>query len=105
MANSPAAWTTPEAFDPVSNRKHGQLQEWAKDFEEKEPGHRHMSHMYGLYPGAEITRDKTPEIARPRAYRWNAGCRRGARTRDGVGLGLSISGPALERAIALTNRW
>ncbi len=43
--------------------KHGQLQEWAKDFDEKEPGQRHMSHMYGLYPGAGVTRNKTPKIA------------------------------------------
>ena len=49
---------------PYQIGRHGQLQEWSKDFEEKEPGHRHMSHMYGLYPGAEITRDKTPEIAK-----------------------------------------
>jgi alpha-L-fucosidase 2 len=35
--------------------KHGQLQEWYRDFEEQEPGHRHMSHMYGLYPGSQLT--------------------------------------------------
>ena len=35
--------------------KHGQLQEWSKDFDEPEPGQRHMSHMYPLYPGCEFT--------------------------------------------------
>ena len=44
--------------------KHGQLQEWSEDFDESEPGHRHMSHMYGLYPGREITIRKTPELAK-----------------------------------------
>lgn len=34
------------------------LQEWFYDFKEAEPGHRHMSHMYGLYPGEMFERDK-----------------------------------------------
>lgn len=38
----------------------GQLQEWLEDYEEWEPGHRHISHSFGLYPGAQITR-QTPE--------------------------------------------
>ncbi len=38
----------------------GQLQEWIEDYEEFEPGHRHISHAFGLYPSAQITR-KTPE--------------------------------------------
>lgn len=41
----------------------GQLLEWSEEFEEPEPGHRHMSHLYGLYPGAEITPAGTPELA------------------------------------------
>ncbi|CAM4378440.1 glycoside hydrolase family 95 protein [Paenibacillus tarimensis] len=41
--------------------KHGQLQEWLEDFEEHEPGHRHVSHLYGLYPGSEI-HPGTPEL-------------------------------------------
>ena len=40
--------------------KFGQLQEWMEDFEEFEPGHRHISHAFGLYPAAQITRH-TPE--------------------------------------------
>jgi alpha-L-fucosidase 2 len=34
--------------------KYGQLQEWSVDFEENQPGQRHMSHLYPVYPGAEI---------------------------------------------------
>jgi alpha-L-fucosidase 2 len=33
----------------------GQIQEWSKDFEEVDPHHRHMSHLYGVYPGDQIT--------------------------------------------------
>ncbi|MFC9712112.1 glycoside hydrolase N-terminal domain-containing protein [Paenibacillus sp. NPDC056933] len=40
----------------------GQLQEWFKDFAESEPGHRHVSHLYGLYPGEQINRLHTPEL-------------------------------------------
>ncbi|HTK09027.1 MAG TPA: glycoside hydrolase N-terminal domain-containing protein [Ktedonobacteraceae bacterium] len=42
--------------------QYGQLQEWIEDFGEPEPGHRHMSHLYGLYPGEYITSEKTPEL-------------------------------------------
>jgi alpha-L-fucosidase 2 len=41
----------------------GQLQEWSVDFAEAEPGHRHMSHLIGLYPGSQITPEDTPELA------------------------------------------
>lgn len=38
---------------PYKTGKYGQLQEWPIDYEEVEPGHRHISHLYGIYP-AEI---------------------------------------------------
>jgi alpha-L-fucosidase 2 len=42
----------------------GHLQEWLHDWDEKAPEqhHRHVSHLYALYPGAQITRRKTPEL-------------------------------------------
>ena len=40
----------------------GQLQEWSVDFEEPEPQHRHLSHLYGFHPGDQITKEKTPEL-------------------------------------------
>jgi len=43
--------------------KHGQLQEWLKDFDEAEPGHRHVSHLFALHPGHSITLRGTPELA------------------------------------------
>ena len=45
---------------PLQIGKHGQLLEWSEDFEEWEPGHRHISHLYGLHPANEITQS-TPE--------------------------------------------
>jgi alpha-L-fucosidase 2 len=49
---------------PYQIGRYGQLQEWSVDFEESTPGQRHMSHMYPLYPGSEITPRDTPELAR-----------------------------------------
>ncbi len=49
---------------PYQIGKHGQLQEWSKDFDEREPDHRHMSHMYGLFPGSDISPMRTPAIAK-----------------------------------------
>ena len=45
------------------SEKTGRLQEWAFDYDEPEPGHRHMSHMYGLHPSSQITLRGTPELA------------------------------------------
>lgn len=42
----------------------GQLQEWATDFEEQDPQHRHLSHLYGLHPGTQISPLTTPELAK-----------------------------------------
>jgi len=43
--------------------KYGQLQEWSVDFDEDEPGQRHMSHLYPVYPGGEMTPRTMPELA------------------------------------------
>jgi len=43
--------------------KYGQIQEWVEDYEEAEPGHRHMSHLFALHPGNQILRRQTPELA------------------------------------------
>ncbi len=41
----------------------GRLMEWAEEFEEVEPGHRHISHLFAVHPGSQITTLKTPELA------------------------------------------
>lgn len=40
----------------------GRLAEWDHDVVEREPGHRHISHLYALFPGDQITPDSTPEL-------------------------------------------
>ncbi|MCC6394677.1 MAG: glycoside hydrolase family 95 protein [Bryobacterales bacterium] len=49
---------------PYRTGRHGELLEWYRDFDEREPGHRHMSHLYALYPGYEFGLRRTPEMAR-----------------------------------------
>lgn len=46
---------------PTKVGKDGTIREWFEDFEESEPGHRHMSHLLGLHPFAMIT-PRTPEL-------------------------------------------
>ncbi|MFC1764283.1 glycoside hydrolase N-terminal domain-containing protein [Planctomycetota bacterium] len=48
---------------PLQVGKHGQLQEWLEDYEENEPGHRHLSHLFGLFPGDQISLEDTPVFA------------------------------------------
>jgi alpha-L-fucosidase 2 len=75
--------------------KHGQLQEWLEDWDDLEPEHRHLSPLWGLYPGSEITPSRTPALAAAAAitldrrgtggcgwsYAWKMGLR--ARLHDG----------------------
>lgn len=52
-----------ERLTPTRISESGRIMEWPEDYEEVEPGHRHISHLYGLYPAGEITVDGTPELA------------------------------------------
>ncbi len=47
---------------PFRTGARGQLLEWSRDFGEFEPHHRHMSHLYGFYPGNQITWSQTPGL-------------------------------------------
>ena len=42
--------------------RHGQLQEWLEDFDEVQPGHRHVSHLIGVFPGEQMTADVATEF-------------------------------------------
>ena len=48
---------------PYAVGSKGQLEEWSQDFADGEPSHRHVSHLYGVFPGDQITLRKTPELA------------------------------------------
>ena len=49
---------------PPQIGKHGQLMEWGEDYDEPEPGHRHVSHLFALHPGRQITVTGTPDLAK-----------------------------------------
>jgi alpha-L-fucosidase 2 len=48
---------------PFRTGKYGQLQEWLEDYDEPEPGHRHISHLFALFPENQITLRGTPALA------------------------------------------
>ena len=41
----------------------GRLMEWAEEFPEVEPGHRHISHLFEVHPGSQINMELSPELA------------------------------------------
>ena len=61
----------------------GRLMEWLEEYPEPEPTHRHVSHLWGLYPGSEITPDGTPELA--------AAARRSLERRGDASTGWSLA--------------
>lgn len=67
---------------PIKVNADGRLAEWSGDFEENDVRHRHLSHLYGLYPGSLITVDKTPQLAEA--------CRRSLEARGDGGTGWSL---------------
>ena len=73
--------TTKSHFPPMQVSGQGYLQEWLKDYKEVEPQHRHVSHLFGLYPGTMLTQTKTPELM--------DACRKTLRRRGDEGTGWS----------------
>ena len=49
---------------PIQIGKNGQIMEWSEEYEEVDMGHRHISQLFGLYPGTQITLKDTPELAK-----------------------------------------
>jgi alpha-L-fucosidase 2 len=50
-------------LSPLRIGSDGRLMEWTEEFREAEPGHRHISHLFGFYPGKQIILRSTPELA------------------------------------------
>jgi alpha-L-fucosidase 2 len=61
----------------------GRLMEWLEPYQEPEPHHRHVSHLWGLYPGNEISPERTPELAQA--------ARRSLEMRGDDGVGWSLA--------------
>jgi alpha-L-fucosidase 2 len=53
---------TLEKLAPTQIGSDGRIMEWTEEFEEAEPGHRHISHLFGLHPGNQITQQHNPEF-------------------------------------------
>ena len=49
---------------PFQIGQYGQLQEWYKDWDSPDDKHRHISHLYGMFPAGLITPESTPELAK-----------------------------------------
>lgn len=47
---------------PLQIGSHGHLQEWIKDWNDEDVHHRHVSHLFGVYPGEQLTERNTPEL-------------------------------------------
>jgi alpha-L-fucosidase 2 len=51
-------------LSPMHVGQHGQLQEWLEDIDDPKDDHRHISHLYGLFPSNQISPYRTPELHR-----------------------------------------
>lgn len=56
--------TARKRLSPLKIGKYGQLQEWKEDLDDPRNEHRHVSHLYALYPGNQITWETTPELTK-----------------------------------------
>lgn len=56
---------------PYQIGKKGNIQEWYYDWEDKDPKHRHQTHLIGLFPGSHINMETTPELAQAAAQSLN----------------------------------
>ncbi|MFT3705734.1 MAG: glycoside hydrolase family 95 protein [Agriterribacter sp.] len=56
--------TARDQLQPLAVGSDGRLMEWAHEFKEVEPTHRHVSHLFALYPGSQISYYSTPALAK-----------------------------------------
>lgn len=49
-------------ISPMHIGQHGQLQEWLEDIDDPKDSHRHISHLYGLFPSNQISPYRTPQL-------------------------------------------
>ncbi|UUZ89978.1 glycoside hydrolase family 95 protein [Paenibacillus sp. P25] len=54
--------TAKERSLPLQIGRYGQLQEWYRDFEDQDVHHRHVSHLFGVYPGRQLNDEDTPAL-------------------------------------------
>lgn len=71
-----------ESLPPLQIGDDGRLMEWPEQYADHEPHHRHVSHLYPLFPGTQITPMRTPELAEA--------CAQSLRVRGDDGTGWSL---------------
>ena len=74
---------------PIALTKDGRIREWQEDYPEVELGHRHISHLYGLYPGHEIT-EENEDLFQRLEKRWKRVYPMEEVIRDGVNHGFYV---------------
>ncbi len=79
----------------------GRIMEWLEPYKEVDPHHRHISHLWGLYPGDEISPFRTPELAQAAGKSLEA---RGAVPATPAGSGTESVGWSLAHKAALWSR-
>jgi alpha-L-fucosidase 2 len=52
-----------DSLSPMRIGKYGQLQEWKDDWDDPNDNHRHVSHLYGLFPSSQISPYNSPKLA------------------------------------------
>ena len=68
---------------PTQIGSDGRIMEWLEEYQESEPHHRHVSHLWGLYPGGEISTYTTPDLAKA--------ARKSLEVRGDDGVGWSLA--------------
>lgn len=71
-----------ETLAPLRIGRCGELQEWLEDFEEEDPHHRHLSHLYAIYPGGGITAEQHGD--------WHEAAKNSLERRGDEGTGWSL---------------
>jgi alpha-L-fucosidase 2 len=84
---------------PTQISSDGRIMEWLEQYQETEPTHRHVSHLWGLYPGDEISPFTTPELAQA--------ARKTLKVRgdDGVGWSLAFKAALWARLCDGNHAW
>ncbi|MGH7972338.1 MAG: glycosyl hydrolase family 95 catalytic domain-containing protein, partial [Limisphaerales bacterium] len=76
---------------PTQVGSDGRVMEWLQEYREPEPQHRHISHLWGLYPGDEISRSTTPRLAQAARKSLEVRCGLSTMTPGAGGVGWSLA--------------
>jgi alpha-L-fucosidase 2 len=81
--------------DGIKIGSDGRILEWSTERPEKEPGHRHLSHLYAVYPGAQVSPRQTPGLAEAARKSLEARLKNGGTCGDGMAADSGNTGWSL----------